>query len=109
MNLENDMDARYRKAFKEKNIVLDGENESPVRWFEDQQAMKGEREVVQRRKQSKAQCTLQLRRRKCRAEENNKSRGGVEQRRAGNRTVPAKHKHTTSSLDLSYQDLKIQI
>ena len=54
-------DARYRKAFKEKNIELDGENESPVRWFEDQQAMKGEREVVQRRKQSKAQCTLQLR------------------------------------------------
>ena len=102
-------EARYRKAFKEKNIVLDGENESPARWFEDQQAMKREREVVQRRKQSKAQCTLQLRRRKCRAEENNKSRGGVEQRRAGNRTVPAKHKHTTSSLDLSYQDLKIQI
>ena len=74
-------EARYRKAFKEKKIVLDGENESPVRWFEDQQAMKREREVVQRRKQSKAQCTLQLRRRKCRAEENNKSRGGVEQRR----------------------------
>ena len=99
------------------------EHESPVRWFEDQQAMKREREVVQRRKQSKAQCTLQLRRRRCRAEENNKRRGGVEkhnksrastrggaeQRRAGNRTVPAKHKHTTSSLDPSYQDLMIQI
>ena len=70
MNLENDMDARYRKAFKEKNIVLDEENESPVCWFEDQQAMKGEREVVQRRKQSKAQCTLQLR-----------EGGGLEQRR----------------------------
>ena len=55
------LDARYRKAFKEKNTALNEENESPVRWFEDQQAMKREREVVQRRKQSKAQCTLQLR------------------------------------------------
>ena len=34
------LDARYRKAFKEKNTVLNEENESPVRWFEDQQAMK---------------------------------------------------------------------
>ena len=48
------LDARYRKAFKEKNTALNEENESPVRWFEDQQAMKREREVVQRRKQSKA-------------------------------------------------------
>ena len=88
---------------------MNEENESPVRWFEDQQAMKREREVVQRRKQSKAQCTLQLRRRRSRVEENNKSRGGVEQRRAGNRTVPAKHKHTTASLDPSNQDLMIQI
>ena len=55
------LDAKYRKSFKKKNTALNEENESPVRWFEDQQAMKGEREVVQRRKQSKAQCTLQLR------------------------------------------------
>ena len=55
------MDAKYRKDCKEKNTELNEENESPVRWFEDQQAMKREREVVQRRKQSKAQCTLQLR------------------------------------------------
>ena len=103
------MDAKYRKAFKEENTALNGEKERPVLWFEDQQAMKREREVVQRRKQSKAQCTLQLRRRRCRDEKYNKSRGGVEQGRAGNRTVPAKHKHTTSSLDLSYQDLMIQI
>ena len=54
------LDAKYRKSFKKKNTALNEENESPVRWFEDQQAMKREREVVQRRKQSKAQCTLHI-------------------------------------------------
>ena len=64
------MDAKYRRAFKVENTALNEENESPVRWFEDQQAMKREREVVRRSKQSKAQYTLQLR-----------EGGGLEQRR----------------------------